>query len=428
MTDWSVDLTASFANHDEEMRTTLIHLHADGSPEPDSSSASELDDFNYLQDFQADSLMAPGDDGRLLEQASPGKCVEQPTSARQRSPLEESWVHTLNIEMDDSAASTNTTCSPDGSDAFELRDQPIDESSAGRLKISIDSCPPGPAGQCATPPTTEAAGHKRKAEVEFPPVGAARTAGMMAVPTTMGGAIPAVSMGGSVGSVVLPNPASAVRFTDAELAKLDMETARANDIVAALQARDPSTLSAEEVKLIKKHKRLIKNRESAQLSRQRKKNHLESLEVQVQQLEKERASLSARLERMAEENAFLKKQLLAQGRMPPAVGTVGTVSQHPPPAATSITAAAAAAAGAMATKVPACVLDSVAVKSAVPVVPTIPPVQKPKAHRGSVVLAVCLFAGMFFTSVDVFQDRLPQFYTAPDTLDISRSYQAAGKK
>jgi hypothetical protein len=244
----------------------------------------------------------------------------------------------------------------------------------------------------------------------------------------MGGAIPAISMGGSVGSVVLPNPASAVRFTDAELAKLDMETARANDIVAALQARDPSTLSAEEVKLIKKHKRLIKNRESAQLSRQRKKNHLESLEVQVQQLEKERASLSARLERMAEENAFLKKQLLAQGRMPPTVGTVGTVSQHPPPAAASTTAAAAAAAGAMATKVPACVLDSVAVKSAVPVVPPIPPVQKPKAPRGSVVLAVCLFAGMFFTSVDVFQDRLPQFYTAPDTLDISRSYQAAGKK
>ena len=32
--------------------------------------------------------------------------------------------------------------------------------------------------------------------------------------------------------------------------------------------------------------------------------------------EKERAALQVRLERMAEENAFLKKQLLAQGRVP----------------------------------------------------------------------------------------------------------------
>eukprot|EP00961_Rhodomonas_salina_P166289 2241008-Rhodomonas_salina.1 len=51
--------------------------------------------------------------------------------------------------------------------------------------------------------------------------------------------------------------------------------------MAALAARDPSTLSAEELKLLKKQKRLVRNRQSAQLSRQRKKSHMETLEIQV---------------------------------------------------------------------------------------------------------------------------------------------------
>ena len=38
-----------------------------------------------------------------------------------------------------------------------------------------------------------------------------------------------------------------------------------------LFSRDPHTLTAEELKQLKKQKRLIKNRESAQLSRHRKK-------------------------------------------------------------------------------------------------------------------------------------------------------------
>lgn len=442
MTDWSVDLAASFATQDDEMHAPALAsgsapLQADGSPEPESSSASELDDFAYLTEFPADALLASMEDAEVLldhvalNAGEKPASAHPPSSARQRSPLEESWVHTL-IEMDDSAASTHATCSPDGSDAFELRDEPMGDNSAdgqAKLTISTEACPTGPAGPNGTPPGQDAAGHKRKAEVEFPPVGAARTAGMMApgvaglaVPG-LGGAVPAVGVGG----VILPSPGAAAqhRFTDAELAKLDLETSRANDIVATLMARDPSTLSVEEVKLMKKHKRLIKNRESAQLSRQRKKNHLETLEVQVQQLEKERASLSARLERMAEENAFLKKQLLAQGRMPPA-------ATHPPatpaPTAAAVATAAAAAAALVAKgKIAVPVTPMVAPHAMAPVkgaAPAAPP--KAKAPRGSVLLAVCLFAGMFFTSVDLFQDRLPQLYTAPDAVDMPRGYEAAG--
>jgi hypothetical protein len=33
---------------------------------------------------------------------------------------------------------------------------------------------------------------------------------------------------------------------------------------------------------------------------------------------------------------------------------------------------------------------------------------------------------MFFTSVDLFQDRVPQLYTAPDAVDMPREYEAAG--
>jgi hypothetical protein len=91
-------------------------LHGGRSPEPDLSMVYKLDDFNYLQDFQADSSMASGEVGRVLEQTWPGQWVKQPSCVRQQSPLRESWCHTLNIEMDDSPTSPkhhpNTACCP----------------------------------------------------------------------------------------------------------------------------------------------------------------------------------------------------------------------------------------------------------------------------------------------------------------------------
>jgi len=434
MAEWSVDLAASFAAQDSDLLLAAADTHGNGSPEPESS-ASELEDFELgclHEMFQADPLLVqPGDDAVLLSPG--GKRVVQPASA----PLEESFLHTLTTDMDDSAASTHTTCSPDGSDAFELReDSMLDLLVGEKPTISTEPCPPGPAGPNNTPPAQENAGHKRKAEIEFPPVGAPRTAGL----TSAGAAVVPLassSAAASAGaaqqsSVVLPTPETAAqhRFTNAELEKLDLETTRANDIVAALMARDPSTLSPEEVKLLKKHKRLIKNRESAQLSRQRKKNHLETLEMQVQQLEKERASLTARMERLVEENAFLKKQLLAQGRMP-------AVQQPGAPGATGAAAPAATTAAAPASGKGAPVTPALPTAQAAQVAPGhpvfVPPVKSAapastagKAPRGSVLLAVCLFAGMFFTSVDLFQERLPQIYTAPDAVDLPRGYEAAG--
>jgi hypothetical protein len=178
----SFDVSAQFATHetcpfDSEFNRAQVHSFLqevlcstaqDGSPEPDLSMVSKL---TNLQDFQADSSMASGEVGRVLEQASPGQWVEQP-SVRQHSPLEESWWRTLNIEMHDSPTSPkhrpNTACFPDGSGAFEDRDQAMDEVSAcGHSNINISGW------QIATRPTAEtqapvaagqdtAAGHKRK--------------------------------------------------------------------------------------------------------------------------------------------------------------------------------------------------------------------------------------------------------------------------
>ncbi|EKX39319.1 hypothetical protein GUITHDRAFT_154451 [Guillardia theta CCMP2712] len=61
--------------------------------------------------------------------------------------------------------------------------------------------------------------------------------------------------------------------------------------------------------VLKKQRRREKNRASAQQSRQRKKIHLESLEVRVDALEGEKKSLLWRLESLNAENAALKAKL-----------------------------------------------------------------------------------------------------------------------
>mmetsp|Transcript_36076 Transcript_36076/g.30370 ORF Transcript_36076/g.30370 Transcript_36076/m.30370 type:complete len:248 (+) Transcript_36076:122-865(+) len=66
---------------------------------------------------------------------------------------------------------------------------------------------------------------------------------------------------------------------------------------------------------VKKQRRREKNRASAQQSRQRKKYHLETLEVRVEELERDRAALSTRVEALSAENRRLR-----------ALGQVGATS------------------------------------------------------------------------------------------------------
>ena len=108
---------------------------------------------------------------------------------------------------------------------------------------------------------------------------------------------------------------------------------RPEDDPHGLFSKDPATLTLEEQRLVKKQRRLLKNRESAQLSRHRKKMHLNALErqvpslidsleimsadfdshlfLQVEVLKKERAALSTRVQELFEENERLRKQVLA---------------------------------------------------------------------------------------------------------------------
>lgn len=64
-----------------------------------------------------------------------------------------------------------------------------------------------------------------------------------------------------------------------------------------------------EWKLLKKQKRLIKNRESAQASRQRKKSSMEEMEGQIKQLQQENDALSSQVHGLREENLSLRRQL-----------------------------------------------------------------------------------------------------------------------
>ena len=86
----------------------------------------------------------------------------------------------------------------------------------------------------------------------------------------------------------------------------------------------------------------------------------------MQQLEKERAALKLRMEHLVEENAFLKKQLMGQGRLPPTPAQVSTLPATPL---------------------------------------TVKPIQaaSSKTSKGSIALAVVLIAGMCFSSVDIVQ-------------------------
>jgi|EP00802_Teleaulax_amphioxeia_P006179 hypothetical protein len=88
---------------------------------------------------------------------------------------------------------------------------------------------------------------------------------------------------------------------------LDGMEIRPEDDPLGLFSRDPATLTPEEQRLLKKQRRLLKNRESAQLSRHRKKCHLHTLEKQVDSLKKEKAVLQQRVQELLDENERLRK-------------------------------------------------------------------------------------------------------------------------
>jgi len=69
-------------------------------------------------------------------------------------------------------------------------------------------------------------------------------------------------------------------------------------------------ISIEEEKKIKKQRRLIKNRESAQLSRLRKKQYIENLENQVKKLANDNSILNKHIETVQSQNLALQEEVI----------------------------------------------------------------------------------------------------------------------
>ncbi|XP_054813252.1 bZIP transcription factor 17-like [Prosopis cineraria] len=79
----------------------------------------------------------------------------------------------------------------------------------------------------------------------------------------------------------------------------------------------PSILNAIDEEDEKRKARLMRNRESAQLSRQRKKHYVEELEEKVRSMHSTIADLSSKVSFVMAENAALRQQLSAGGMCPP---------------------------------------------------------------------------------------------------------------
>jgi len=88
-----------------------------------------------------------------------------------------------------------------------------------------------------------------------------------------------------------PNPEVVVNMTTAELKQLK------------------NHFSPEQVKEIKKQRRMLKNRLSAHESRMRKKNHIDELEAQIAEINKDRDELRQKVDELSTENQQLKKEV-----------------------------------------------------------------------------------------------------------------------
>lgn len=89
---------------------------------------------------------------------------------------------------------------------------------------------------------------------------------------------------------------------------LKLSSKELEDYAQTLAATRP--LTVEEEKLLKRQRRLIKNRESAQLSRQRKKIYIEDLERQVSALTAENIHLSKKLSALSVNNHSLVEEVI----------------------------------------------------------------------------------------------------------------------
>eukprot|EP01112_Ceratiomyxa_fruticulosa_P024037 TRINITY_DN950_c0_g3_i1.p1 TRINITY_DN950_c0_g3~~TRINITY_DN950_c0_g3_i1.p1 ORF type:complete len:410 (+),score=108.35 TRINITY_DN950_c0_g3_i1:246-1475(+) len=77
-----------------------------------------------------------------------------------------------------------------------------------------------------------------------------------------------------------------------------------------LDSIDESTLTVDERKQLKKQRRLVKNREAAQLFRQRQKEYIVNLERRAAELTQANHEASARVELLSSENKLMKEQLV----------------------------------------------------------------------------------------------------------------------
>jgi hypothetical protein len=89
---------------------------------------------------------------------------------------------------------------------------------------------------------------------------------------------------------------------------LNLSSKKFEEYVRRLMAK--RDLTSEERKELKRQRRLIKNRESAQASRQRKKNYMETLEQQVATLNGENNRLREHITALSTENKSLKDEVI----------------------------------------------------------------------------------------------------------------------
>jgi len=92
---------------------------------------------------------------------------------------------------------------------------------------------------------------------------------------------------------------------------LTLSSKELDDYASRLRATRPLTPAEE--KDLRRQRRLIKNRESASLSRQRRKEHIDVLELQVSNLQAENDQLKAQVQYLSAENVALKERLRQPG-------------------------------------------------------------------------------------------------------------------
>jgi regulator of replication initiation timing len=133
-------------------------------------------------------------------------------------------------------------------------------------------------------------------------------------------AVESSTIKGSVKKAIDPN--NLLKLSREELSGLSSQ--EFEEYVRQLTAQ--RELTAEELKELKRQRRLIKNRESAHASRQRKKNYVEALEAQVANLATENANLKERITSLSTENTKLKEEVCTHFQIF-VVSTISTLSK-----------------------------------------------------------------------------------------------------